>query len=415
MQQKQSDLTQVEKMLLGTITTEKEMRHRIYSIDPSDLETDAGKKAYKIISDNVNSDPVELYLMLNQKLGIPPELMDHSVPNRSFDYALEDLILKSRKKLIKNRLTGLLKETDNYYDPNYTAEELTAMLNIVEYSTRGQYKRTKDAGDELIKNLEDIWSNHENTLKLPFLDDLVSELFGGEFITIAGRPGMGKTAVMLNMARLLAARKMPVGFISLEMKSDALMLRLVQKDWDKSLKYSMKWLTKEEKEKLKHDIASLSDLPVFFNDNINSKLGSLLASITMMAKAEGCRVIFIDYLQLMPTNKHDSRNNEVAEISRRLKLLAQDLGVVIIAGSQLSREVEKRTDKTPKLSDLRDSGAIEQDCDMVIFCYRPGYYKKSVDEELLELIVAKQRDGVTGTVEVRFLLERQLITNEHSH
>jgi replicative DNA helicase len=114
----------------------------------------------------------------------------------------------------------------------------------------------------------------------------------------------------------------------------------------------------------------------------------------------------------MPTNKRGSRNDEIAEISRRLKMLATELDIVIIAGSQLSRGVEHRDSKRPTLADLRDSGAIEQDCDMVVFCFREGYYKSTVNPEKLELIVAKQRDGVTGTEEVRFIRERQLIVND---
>jgi replicative DNA helicase len=405
-------MNEVERLILGTIAMDKDMRHKVYSVDPDDLVTQDARNVLKTINENINADPVELFLLLYDKYGIHPELMDHTVPQSSFDFVLQDLKLHSRQRILKSRLESLLKETQQFFDPNSAAEELTAMLNIVEHSTQGQYKKTVDACEQLIDNLENIWQNRENTLKLPYLDGLTADLFGGEFITIAGRPAMGKTAVMLNMARMFAVRKIPVGFISLEMKSDALMLRLVQKDWEKSLKYNMQYLTLQERNKLKNDIANLSNLPIFLNDKIDSNLGPLFASITMMAKAEGCKVIFIDYLQLMPTNKHDSRNNEVAEISRRLKLLAQQLGIVIIAGSQLSREVEKRPDKTPKLSDLRDSGAIEQDCDMVIFCYRPGYYYPNADESNLELIVAKQRDGVTGTQRVKFDLGRQLVTDE---
>ena len=122
-------------------------------------------------------------------------------------------------------------------------------------------------------------------------------------------------------------------------------------------------------------------------------------------------MIFLDYLQLIPTKDKGSRNEEVAEISRTLKILAKHLGVVIVVGSQLSRKCEMREDKRPKQSDLRDSGAIEQDCDVIIFCYRDGYYYPKSDQNKLELIVDKQRDGITGTVVVHCDLGRMLITD----
>lgn len=403
-------MTVLERQILSTMVMEKNVRPHAYVIDQEDFTDIKAREILQYIKDNINEDPITMFQAIHRHYNVPPEFVDDAATEHGFKLLVDEFSTEASRRILLKRLGHLLNDAKGgHYQPEHAAEELAAMLNIVEHSTEGKYKSTVEAGQELVENLEMIWSNRKNTIKLPYLDELTTDLFGGEFITIAGRPGMGKTAVMLNMARKLAANGTPVGFVSLEMKSDALMLRLIQKNWDKSLKYNLKHLNGEERKQIHSDIKEASELPIYFNDEVDSKLGGLMASINMMAQGEGCRVIFIDYLQLMPTNKHDSRNNEVAEISRRLKLLAQDLGIVIVAGSQLSRGVEQRNDKTPKLADLRDSGAIEQDCDMVIFCYRPVYYYHKEDEQWLDLIVAKQRDGITGTQQVRFMLERQLI------
>lgn len=403
-------MTEIEAKILSTLAFEPKLRIHAFQLEENYFESREAKKIFKIVLDNINEEPADVFLKLIES-GVPPSFMDNVERESFFLHMLSILQNDAKKRMTVKRLSSLIEELNSDgVKLKDAGDELTKLSNMIQYNNEVEYKNMEKAGNELISSLQEIWDPNNYTLALPFLSNLAADLYGGEFITIAGRPGMGKTAVMLNMARVLAKNGTPIGFLSLEMKTNALLLRLVQKDWEKSLKYTLKYFTAAEKSKLVSDIENLKALPIHYNDKVDSDLGGLLSSVYMMARAEGCKVIFIDYLQLMPTNRHDSRNNEIAEITRRLKLLAIDLNIIIVAGSQLSRGVEQRESKKPCLSDLRDSGAIEQDTDMVIFCYRPGYYSQQEDPEKLILIVAKQRDGITGEKEVRFQLNKQLVT-----
>jgi len=404
-------LTDIERKVIATIAFEESNRIHAFDIEPDYFESQDAREMFQMILDNIEVNDTEMFQILNRHFKIDTTFADDIESQSFFAHYKRTLKEQANERIVKSKLRNILQA--DVFEPEKIANELLKSANKLQYNTEGEFRSTGDVAESLITQLNRIWNNEKDTIKLPYLDRLCADLFGGELITIAGRPGMGKTALMLNMARYYAAvQKLPVGFLSLEMKGEQLELRLVQKDWQKSLKYEIKYLTKEEREKLTGQIDALKELPIYFNDKISAKLGTMLSSIYMMVKTKGCKIVFIDYLQLMPTNKRGSRNDEIAEISRRLKMLATELDIVIIAGSQLSRGVEHRDSKRPTLADLRDSGAIEQDCDMVVFCFREGYYKSTVNPEKLELIVAKQRDGVTGTEEVRFIRERQLIVND---
>ena len=248
---------------------EKELRHRLYSIDPESLETDEGRMAFEIISEDVNADPLEIHLKLMNKLGIKPDFMDNVVHTWQFDTVLHNLNLHYQQRVLNKRLRGLMKDIKENYEPSYVMGELTALQNIVEHSYEGHYISTVDACEQVINNLDDLWEKDTGEFKLPFVGGLTAELFSEELVAIAGRPGMGKTTVMLNMTREYALKKIPVAFISLEMGKDAIMLRLAQRKWSKSLKFHIKKLTAAEKDQLRNDIADLSNLPIFFNDKVD--------------------------------------------------------------------------------------------------------------------------------------------------
>jgi len=403
-------LTEVERKILATIAFDETNRIHAFDIEPEYFESPDAREMFKVILENIETDLYGMYNVLNRRFSVETKMMDDIESQTFFEAYKRSLKESANERIVKNKLNQILQSA--VFEPEKVANELLKSANKLQFNTEGEFRSTGDVADSLIEQLQMIWDNKKDTIKLPYLDRLCSDLFGGELIAIAGRPGMGKTALMLNMARQYSVKKIPVGFLSLEMKGEQLELRLAQKDWAKSLKYEIKFLNANERDLLTKQIKALEELPIYFNDKISARLGAMLSSIYMMVKTKGCKIVFIDYLQLMPTNRRGSRNDEIAEISRRLKMLATELDIVIIAGSQLSRGVEHRDSKRPTLADLRDSGAIEQDCDMVVFCFREGYYKSTVNPEKLELIVAKQRDGVTGTEEVRFIRERQLIVND---
>jgi replicative DNA helicase len=258
------------------------------------------------------------------------------------------------------------------------------------------------------------------------LDQLTGGLQPSDLIIIAARPGMGKTAFALSMARNMAVEfGFPIAFFSLEMTAPQLVIRILSAQTQISSERIRKgelddteWMT------LNEAMNKLSNVKLFLDDTPALSIFELRAKARRLKQAYDIQAIYIDYLQLMTAkiDKNSNREQEIASISRSLKALAKELNIPVIALSQLSRDVEKRSGtKRPQLSDLRESGAIEQDADIVIGIYRPEYYMKEeqVDEDKLaavknkaEIILLKHRNGPLGTVNLYFLNQFALFTDE---
>lgn len=250
------------------------------------------------------------------------------------------------------------------------------------------------------------------------LDNMTTGLHPGNFFVIAGRPGMGKTAFALSMARAAAedARTREAGnilFVSLEMSEEELGKRLIAMDAGIDLNTLRRGdVSDRQMTAVGSSLAVLSSLPMTVDDAGTLAVSQLRSRARRLKMRTGLAAIVIDYLQLLhpsPTSgrKRDAqnRNEEISEICRTLKATAKDLNVPIVALAQLNRAVETRADKRPMLADLRDSGSIEQEADMVAFLYRESYYERDQqrDDGNAELIIAKQRNGPTGTIPIRFL------------
>ncbi len=242
------------------------------------------------------------------------------------------------------------------------------------------------------------------------LDQLTSGFQKGEMIVLAGRPSMGKTAFSLNIARNAAVTyRVPVGYFSLEMAAPQLALRMLCTEAGVNSKLVRTGKLPEKKfQKLPLVIGKLAEAPLYIDDTPALSVMELRARARHMRTEFDIGLIIIDYLGLMESSerKFESQQQKIADISRNLKALAKDLQVPILVLSQLSRAVEVRPgDKRPILSDLRDSGAIEQDADVVLFIFRGGVYRDDVDKHLTEINIAKQRNGPLGTVKFHFDLE----------
>ena len=229
-----------------------------------------------------------------------------------------------------------------------------------------------------------------------------------DLILIAARPSMGKTAFVLNIAQYVAIRKhLPVVFFSLEMSSEQIGNRLVAMESRiDAQKLRSGNLNGNEWMELTSGAKVIADSNLLIDDTPGISVNEIRSKCRKFKlEKRGLGMIVIDYLQLMSSSRHsESRQQEISEISRSLKALARELDVPVLALSQLSRAVEKRDDKRPMLSDLRESGAIEQDADVVMFIYREDYYVKDTDKKgVTEIIIAKQRNGPVGTVELVFL------------
>jgi replicative DNA helicase len=242
-------------------------------------------------------------------------------------------------------------------------------------------------------------------------DEMTGGLHGGELLILAARPSMGKTALALNIAQHVATHpqmRKPVAVFSLEMSSASLLTRLLcSAARVDQHKFRAGYLNADERRKLQVALADLTESPLFLDDTAGVNLMDIHSKLRRMQAEHGLSLVVIDYLQLMSSRgRSENRNQEVSAISRGLKLMAKDLNVPFLVLSQLSRAAETRIgDHKPQLSDLRDSGSIEQDADLVAFIFREEVYKRDREDlrGLADLIVAKQRNGPIGNVPLRFL------------
>ncbi len=247
------------------------------------------------------------------------------------------------------------------------------------------------------------------------MDEFTAGFQKADFIVIAGRPSMGKTAWALNLARNAAVEmKVPVGFFSLEMSAEALVLRLLcMESMVNQSNVRTGRLSSEELKRLSQYVGILDAAPVYIDDTPGLTILQLRSKARRLVAEKNVQMFIVDYLQLMESPREESRQQEISKISRSLKNLAKELNVPVIALSQLSRAVETRDkSRKPQLSDLRESGAIEQDADVVCFVYRPEYYDIKEFEDTkestynkCEIIIGKQRNGPVGSVKLNFLKE----------
>lgn len=241
------------------------------------------------------------------------------------------------------------------------------------------------------------------------LDNLTTGLHGGEFVLIGARPSMGKTSFAMNIVENAAIRyQKKVAVFSLEMPREQLAQRLLcSYSFVNMENVRHGALTDEDWTKLAESLGPLGGAPIYIDDTSGISISEMRSRLRRMQIEHGLDLVVIDYLQLMSTGRRaESRQNEVSEISRSLKGLAKELNVPIVTLSQLSRTPQGRSDHRPMLSDLRDSGAIEQDADVVMFIYRDEYYNKESEEKnVAEIILAKQRNGPLGTVKLAWLGE----------
>jgi len=323
-----------------------------------------------------------------------------------------------KEKAILRRLIGTATEILN---KSYNAgadidtvldEAEHAIFEISENKIRPAFSPFKDIIKESVKTIEKLYERKELVTGVPTgfekIDDLTSGLQKSDLIIIAGRPSMGKTAFALNIAQYAAlVANIPVAIFSLEMSKEQLAFRMLSSEAKvDSQRIRRGFLGEVDWPKLISAAGRLSEALIFIDDS------PAITALEMKAKARRLKsevdlgLIILDYLQLMRSSGYkESREQEISEISRSLKALAKELNVPVVALSQLNRKVEDRSDKRPQMADLRDSGAIEQDADLIAFIYRDEVYNKSeenTEKGFAEIIIGKQRNGPTGLVKLHF-------------
>ncbi len=321
----------------------------------------------------------------------------------------------------KSTLRNLIRTANEIielgYDPMQEVEEIMEgaekrIFNLMQNKNQKGYTPIKDVLVESFTQLEELYNRKQHITGVPSgfteLDNRTAGFHNSDLILIAARPAMGKSAFALNIATNAAVKaKVPVAIFSLEMSKEQMVNRILCSEaMVDSNKVRTGRLEEEDWTKLAGSIGPLSEAQIYIDDTPGISVMEIRAKCRKLKLEKNLGMVVIDYLQLVQgSNKRGgTREQEISEISRSLKILAKEINVPVIALSQLSRAVEQRPDHRPMLSDLRESGAIEQDADIVMFLYRDDYYNPdSEKKDIAEVIIAKQRAGSLGTVDLLWL------------
>ncbi|MEY4951090.1 MAG: hypothetical protein RL698_3301 [Pseudomonadota bacterium] len=316
--------------------------------------------------------------------------------------------------VVGRAMSGNTGDVEQFLD-----EAENAVYRISERRVRAGFSKVEQIIVGSIERIQQLYERRELVTGVPTgfyeLNKLTAGLQGGDLIIIAGRPSMGKSALATNIGQKAAEAGYPVALFSLEMSKESLVLRMLCGEARvDGQKVRTGHLGDREMPRLAMAAARLAELPFYIDDTPALSVMEVRSRSRRLMRDVGQRgLIIVDYLQLMRANRDvDSREQEISMISRSLKGLAKELDVPVVALSQLNRQVESRADKRPMLSDLRESGAIEQDADLIAFVYRDEFYNKaSTEEGVAEIIIAKQRNGPLGTAKLLFRKEYTLFEN----
>ncbi len=324
-----------------------------------------------------------------------------------------------REKSIRRRLISTSSEIlSRCFDAGESVDALLdrseqEVFSIAESKNQAAFVSSKELVSRVFKQLEERVQRQELVTGVPTSYDKFDELTSGlqptDLIIVAGRPGMGKTAFALNVAlRAAVFHEVPTAIFTLEMSMEQLIMRMLC-SWGKVdlSKLRNGFLNDEDWSRLYSAADALGSAPIYIDDTPALGTLEMRSKCRRLKKEKNIGLVIVDYLQLMrASRKIDSREQEISEISRTLKALAKEMDLPVVALSQLNRKVDERSDKHPVLSDLRESGAIEQDADLIVFLYRDEEYNKSEDNPrkgIAEVIIAKHRNGPQGKIELAYL------------
>ncbi len=411
-----------EQSVLGAMLIEKEAVTEVLEIlQPSSFYRDVHRQIFEAMTDLFNrSEPVDIITVTeelrrrNQLDGVGGigyiTSLANAVPTAAnvgyYARIVEEKAVLRRLLHAAAEISRRVYEEQDSIDNILDAAE-GLIFEVAQKRNTRSYVAIKEILIETYEQIEFLYTHKGDVTGVPTgfmeFDDLTSGLHPSELIILAARPSQGKTALCLNIACHAAIRKkVPVGIFSLEMSRDQLAQRMLCAEAQvNSHRLRTGMLTDDDWSRLAKGLGRLSEAPIFIDDSPDLSLMEIRARARRMKSEHKIGLIIIDYLQLMHVRSHvDSRQQEISMISRSLKSLARELQVPVLALSQLSRSVEQRQDRRPQLSDLRESGAIEQDADLVGFIY---HNPDTAAENIIELIIAKQRNGPVGSVQLLFL------------
>jgi replicative DNA helicase len=419
---------EAEESILGGILIENEAINRVTEIlDPDDFYRDAHRKIFNaLINLSERDEPADLITLTNELRKI--DQLD-SIGGASYLTSLIDSVptaanIEYYAKIVKEKaiLRKLIQTsteiiTQSYEDRGdvevFLDEAERAIFEISEKRVRPSFYSIRDIVKESFKTIERLFQKKELVTGVPSgfkeLDRMTAGFQPSDLIIIAGRPSMGKTAFCLNVAEYAAIEnKIPVAIFSLEMSKEQLVIRMLcSQAHVEGTRLRTGYLNESDWPKLTIAAGNLSEAPIYIDDTAALSILELRAKARRLKSEHGLGMLIVDYLQLMKGRARvESRQQEISEISRSLKALSKELNIPVIAVSQLSRKTEERTGNRPQLSDLRESGAIEQDADLILFIYRDEIYNRSENNPnrgKAEVIIGKQRNGPIGKIDLAFL------------
>ena len=330
------------------------------------------------------------------------------------------------KSTLRNLIYAANKILTTAYEAEQDADIIldeaeSAIFAVADDRMKGAFVPMRDLVKESFPKIEQLFEQKRLVTGTPTgfvdVDEMTRGFQPGDLVIIAARPSMGKTSLVLNISQYVAMQPgMTVGFFSLEMSKESLFLRLLTSEAQiDSHRLMSGAIGQKDYGRISHALESLSAMQLFIDDTANIGVMEMRAKARRLQAEHGLNLLVVDYIQLMSgRGRYENRTLELAAISRSLKGLAKELNVPLVVLSQLSRAPEARSDHRPQLSDLRESGALEQDADLVILIYRDDVYNKDPNNEMAgiaELILAKQRNGPTGTVRLAFLREQTRFAN----
>lgn len=418
-----------EKSVLGAILVNNENYYRVIEkLHPEDFYLDAHRVIYRQMVELIErSKAIDLITIQEELMRVSQlesagginylaSLLDGIPHLVNIEHYIEII---GEKSLMRQMINAANKVMAECFDQAEPAEEILdraeqTLFGLSEKRIKTGFISVKEMELPATKLLEKLYTEREMITGVATgfrdLDRMTSGLQSSDLVILAARPSMGKTALCLNVAQFVALHKgLPVGLFSLEMSKEQLLMRMLCAEARVDAhKVRTGYLGKDDFRKLIDSLGRTTQAPIFIDDSSTLTVMEMRAKCRRLKAEHGLSLIIVDYLQLMSGyGRVENRTQEISGISRGLKALAKELSVPVLALSQLSRAPEQRQgDHKPQLSDLRESGSIEQDADLVMFIYREEVYKPSEENAgLAELIVSKQRNGPTGIVKLAFLRE----------
>jgi replicative DNA helicase len=427
---------EAERSVLGAILVHNDAFNlAVQVVDSSDFYRDAHRRIFeRMIALNERNQAID-FVTLKEELSRNGELDEVGGP--AYVASLADGVPRAtnveyyarivkEKATLRNLIYAASKIVTNAYEAEQESDLIldeaeSAIFSVADDRLKAGFVAMRDLVKDSFPKIELLFEQKKLLTGVPTgfadMDEMTRGLQAGDLIIVAARPSMGKTSLVLNIAQFVAAQpEHTVGFFSLEMSKESLFLRLLTSEAQiDSHRLMSGAIGQKDYGRISHALETLSSMKLYIDDTANIGVLEMRAKARRLKSEHGLSLLVVDYIQLMTgRGRFENRTLELAAISRSLKGLAKELSVPIVVLSQLSRAPEARSDHRPQLSDLRESGALEQDADLVVLIYRDDVYNKdpnNPDAGTAELILAKQRNGPTGVVKLAFLREQTRFAN----